>query len=230
MSLIYVIPAIIIIIISILIVKIASVALNLTGLDRKRAFFQSLSAFTGTGFTTQDSELIVSNDTRRKIIMVLMILGNAGLISVITTLVLSFRGEGLTPTLINITIILLAVLVLVVIFSNKRIGTVLTKQIKVGLVKSPTFTKRPVTEILRLAAGFGIAEITLNEDCVDIGKTLSKSSFRERDILILAIERGKKVIPTPHASEDLHVNDTIICYGKLDNIAKIGKKVQETRK
>ena len=40
MYLVYVIPAIIIIVISILIVKIASVALNLTGLDRKTAFFQ----------------------------------------------------------------------------------------------------------------------------------------------------------------------------------------------
>ena len=99
MYLIYAIPAIIIIVVSILIVKIAAVALNLTGLDTKRAFFQALSAFTGTGFTTADSELIVNNDTRRKIVMVLMILGNAGLITVITTLVLSFRDVGLTSTL-----------------------------------------------------------------------------------------------------------------------------------
>ncbi|MGD2278621.1 MAG: TrkA C-terminal domain-containing protein [Candidatus Omnitrophota bacterium] len=227
MDLIYVIPAIILIIISILIVKIASVALNLTGLDSKRAFFQALSAFTGTGFTTADSELIVNNDTRRKIVMILMILGNAGLISVITTLVLSFRGAGLTPTLINITIILLALLVIIMIFTNRSVARKLTKKIQERLVKTKTFTKRPVTEILRLAAGYGIAEFILNEHCVDVGKTLSKSSFREKDILILAIERGRKIIPTPHAAEELQLNDTIICYGKLDNIAKVGKKAME---
>ena len=82
-------------------------------------------------------------------------------------------------------------------------------------------------EILRLAAGFGIAEITLNENCADVGKTLGRSSFREKDILILAVERGKKVIPTPHASENLLLNDTIICYGKLDNIVKISKEAME---
>ncbi|MFQ5952001.1 MAG: cation:proton antiporter regulatory subunit [Candidatus Omnitrophota bacterium] len=227
--LIYVIPAIFIIIVSILIVKIATVALNLTGLDNKRSFFQALSAFTGTGFTTADSEMIVTNDIRRKIIMTLMILGNAGFISVITTLVLSFRGVGMASTLVNITIILLAILILVMVFSNKRLARTLNKKIQENLVKRRTFTKRPVTEILRLAAGFGIAEITLNEACVDVGKTLSRSSFREKDILILAIERGRKVIPTPHASEELSVNDTIICYGKLDNIAKIGKKALEIK-
>ena len=90
MNLIFVVPVILIIVISAFIVKIAAVALNLTGLDEKRSFFQALSAFSGTGFTTRDSELVVSHDIRRRIIMFLMILGNAGLITVITTLMLSF--------------------------------------------------------------------------------------------------------------------------------------------
>ncbi|MGB3056697.1 MAG: TrkA C-terminal domain-containing protein, partial [Candidatus Omnitrophota bacterium] len=204
-------------------------ALNLTGLDQKRAFFQALSAFTGTGFTTVDSELVVANDIRRKIIMTLMILGNAGFISVITTLVLSFKGVGLTSTLINITMILTAIVVLTMILSNRYVAKKLTRKIQENLSRRPTFTKRPVTEILRLAAGFGIAEITLNEECDDVGKTLSKSSFREKDILVLAIERGRSVIPTPQASEEIRRNDTIICYGKLDNIAKLGKKVMESK-
>ena len=227
MTLIYVIPAIIIIIVSILIVKIASIMLNLTGLDEKTAFFQCLSAFTGTGFTTRDSEHVLDNLLRRKIIMTLMILGNAGLISIITTLVLSLRGRGVMPALINVAFILLAVLVLITISSNKAIRTRFTKKVQENLAKTQTFTRRPVMEILRLAAGFGIAEITLNENCADVGKTLGRSSFREKDILILAVERGKKVIPTPHASENLLLNDTIICYGKLDNIVKISKEAME---
>ncbi|MFC1644351.1 cation:proton antiporter regulatory subunit [Candidatus Omnitrophota bacterium] len=226
MSFIFVIPVIAIIVISVFIVKIAAVALNLTGLDEKRAFFQALSAFTGTGFTTRDSELVVSHDIRRKIIMFLMILGNAGLISVITTLVLSFFKGGLTPTLINSTIILLAILLLITLSLNKAITRNLTKKIQQRLIKSPTFTKRPVEEILRIAEGYGIAEVTLNKDCDDIGKTLFDSSFRQNDILIMAIERGTGVIPAPHASDNLLLNDTLICYGKLENIAKITEKTK----
>ena len=227
MSLIFVIPVIVIIVISAFIVKIAAVALNLTGLDEKTSFFQALSAFTGTGFTTRDAEYVVNHDIRRRIIMFLMILGNAGLVSVITTLMLSFfKGGGVTPVLINITIILLAILLLIKVSLNKEITRKLTKKIEQKLIKSPTFTKRPVEEIMRLAEGYGIAEVTLGDDFADIGKTLHESSFRENDILIIAIERGAAVFPTPGAMDRLLPNDTLICYGKLENIAKISKKKQ----
>ena len=221
MNLLFVIPVIAIIAVSAVIVKIASVALNLTGLNEKRAFFQALSAFTGTGFTTRDSELVVNHDIRRRIIMFLMVLGNAGLVSVIITLVLTFSRAELAPILVNITIILVAILLIIKVSLNKNITRKLTKKIQSKLIKSPTFTKRPVEEILRLAAGYGIAEVTLNEDCSDIGKTLTDSSFRQNDILVLAIERETGVMPAPHASDQLRLNDTLICYGKLENIAKI---------
>ncbi|MFH1665736.1 MAG: TrkA C-terminal domain-containing protein [Candidatus Omnitrophota bacterium] len=221
MNLIFVIPLIGIIVISAFIVKIASVALNLTGLDEKRAFFQALSAFTGTGFTTRDSELVVNHDIRRRIVMFLMILGNAGLVSVITTLMLSFLSRGVVPVLINVSVILLAILLLIKVSTNKGITRRLTKKIQERLAKSPTFTKRPVEEILRIAEGYGIAEVTISEDCIDIGKTLFESSFRQKDILILAIERGTGVVPAPHASDRLLFNDTLICYGKLENISTI---------
>jgi K+/H+ antiporter YhaU regulatory subunit KhtT len=229
MSFLFVIPVIVIILISIFIVKIASVALNLTGIDQKTAFFQALSAFTGTGFTTRESEIILSNDIRRKIIMLLMILGNAGLISVISTLMLSILkgGMNLTPVLVNVAIIFLAILLVIKVAQNKEVRRVLTRKIQQNLIKSSTFTKRPVEEILRLAAGYGIAEVTLDETCIDIGKKLEGSSFRENDILVLAIERGSSVLPAPNGSDELDPGDTLICYGKLENIAKIGKRKRD---
>ena len=230
MNLIFVIPVIVIIIISVFIVKIASVALNLTGLDRKRSFFQAMSAFTGTGFTTRDSELIVNNDIRRGIIMVLMILGNAGLISVISTLMLSFikADMNLTPILINIGMILLSILLIIRISMNQNIIRKLTKKIQDKLIKSSTFAKRPVEEVLRLAAGYGVAEVTLGESSEEIGKTLFDSSFRQQDILIMAIERGSTVIPAPNAQDKLLLDDTLICYGKLDNINKISAPAKKS--
>ena len=84
-SIILLVPVIIIIVLSVVVVKIGSVALTMTGMSESKAHFQSLSAFSGTGFTTRDSEVIMEDGMRRKIVMVLMILGNAGYITVITT-------------------------------------------------------------------------------------------------------------------------------------------------
>ena len=76
----------IIVSLSLVVNRIATVALMFTGLSKDAARFQSRSAFTGAGFTTTESELIVQHPVRRRIIMMLMFLGNAGLITVIATL------------------------------------------------------------------------------------------------------------------------------------------------
>jgi Trk-type K+ transport system membrane component len=51
-----------------LIVRAASIALMMTGMNQKRARFQALSAFTGTGFTTKEAESVMNHPLRRKII------------------------------------------------------------------------------------------------------------------------------------------------------------------
>lgn len=78
-------PTLLVIFFSLLIVRAAAIALMMTGLDENRARFQARSAFTGTGFTTKEAEMIVNHPKRRQIISWLMVLGNAGIITVIVT-------------------------------------------------------------------------------------------------------------------------------------------------
>src|SRR5687767_7500660 len=69
--------------ISLLITRIASVALTVTGLSRQSARFQARSAFSGVGFTTSEAEDVVNHPVRRRIVMWLMLIGNAGLITIV---------------------------------------------------------------------------------------------------------------------------------------------------
>lgn len=80
----------VIVTISLLVNRIATVALTFTGMSRDTARFQSRVAFTGAGFTTSESEQITGHPVRRRIIMMLMFLGNAGLVTVIATLMTGF--------------------------------------------------------------------------------------------------------------------------------------------
>jgi hypothetical protein len=80
----------IIITISVILVRIGAVALRLTGLPEHVARFQALSAFTGTGYTTQESTVVVNHPTRRRIIGILMLAGNAGIVTIIASVILSF--------------------------------------------------------------------------------------------------------------------------------------------
>lgn len=76
--------------VSFFVVRLAAVALRLTGLPEQNARFQAMSALTGTGYTTTEAEMIVNYPIRRKIITWLMIFGNLGIVSVLSTLMISF--------------------------------------------------------------------------------------------------------------------------------------------
>jgi len=76
---------IIVVVASFIIVRIGAIAFQLTGLEWSLAKFQSLSCFSGTGFTTREAELVTGHPQRRRIATVLIVLGNAGFIIMIAS-------------------------------------------------------------------------------------------------------------------------------------------------
>lgn len=77
---------------SLLVTRIATTALTLTGLSREAARFQARSAFTGTGFTTGEAEKVVRHPVRRQVIAVLMVTRSAGLVTIVISLILSLTS------------------------------------------------------------------------------------------------------------------------------------------
>ena len=84
----------IIIVLSIIINRVATIALVHTGLPIDSASFQARSALTGAGFTTTESEEVMNHPVRRKIIGWLMLIGNAGIVTIISTLILTFINKA----------------------------------------------------------------------------------------------------------------------------------------
>jgi hypothetical protein len=82
--------------VSFIAVRLGAVAFELTGLEWSMATFQAVSCFTGTGFTTRESELITSNPQRRKIAGVLIIIGHAGFVTLVATF-----ANSLSPNLFS---------------------------------------------------------------------------------------------------------------------------------
>jgi Trk-type K+ transport system membrane component len=107
-----------IVLIILAIVKLGAIAFQLTGMEPKMAMFQSLSAFTNTGFTTSAAEDVVRHRKRRVIATVLIIIGYIGIVGVIVTLVRSFAVEAgrWLPTLMRLVFVLLGIYALYFIF------------------------------------------------------------------------------------------------------------------
>src|SRR4030042_5648925 len=88
-----------------LILWVGSMALEATGMERAKARFQALSALSGTGFTTRESESIVDHPKRRRIVSWLIFLGSVGLTAFIVLMILYVRAGIAAPTYMHIGIL-----------------------------------------------------------------------------------------------------------------------------
>lgn len=69
---------------------------------------------------------------------------------------------------------------------------------------------------LTVSSGYGVAEIYIPEGSEYIGKTIQESQLREKDIVVLTLHRGTKVIPNPRSHRVLENGDRLLCFGKLE--------------
>jgi hypothetical protein len=224
-----------VLVVSFTVVRVGAIAFQLTGLEWSMAKFQALSCFTSTGFTTKEAELVTGDRQRRRIASVLIVLGHAGLVTMIATLANSLRAQEviesklsrpilpfqLPPFLvqfINLAIIILAVYVVYRVFTNTRFARKLTNALRKRIIKKQIF--KPVTfeELLIATGGYGVSRVTVCAGSPVLGKTLSKSQLRAHDITILAIVRDRETIANPPATTEILTGDELICFGKLENI------------
>jgi len=225
-----------IIVIVYFVIKIGAAAFELTGLNSEQANFQSVSAFTGTGFTTREAELVTAHKDRRKVASVLMILGNAGFVTLIATLVTTINTSGpVTPIIpilerfvpnsfmqyANLSIVLILLFLIYRIFYSSRFLSLLMSKIQEQMVDKKLLQRARFEELLLNAKGYGISQIELTKKNPLSGKTLSESKLRSNDILVLSVERDQENIINPVATTRLKPHDTLVCFGKLENIRAI---------
>ena len=130
---------VIIVLAALLVVKIGSSALQLTGMSKPVARFQAASAFFGVGFTTSEAEQAVSHPVRRKIILHLIVAGNIGLTSALATLLVTFMGSserGLGLTFAWLGMIVVGVLALGSFFNLRFVSEPLDRLMRMTLEKA----------------------------------------------------------------------------------------------
>lgn len=98
-------PILVTILVSMMIVRAGAIALTMTGMGYGRAKFQLFSAFSGTGFTAREAEVVVNHPTRRAIVSWFMVLGNAGIVAVIITATTSFVATDIEILPLNVVIL-----------------------------------------------------------------------------------------------------------------------------
>lgn len=204
---------------SFLAIKVATIALMMTGLSFDTASFQSYSAFFGVGFTTREAELVVNHPVRRRIIRDLILVGNIGLTSALATMVATFvQGNNVFKSLM---IILAAVAIAIAIsyigglrWFRKMLDRIIAYSLsRAGLVRALDYEL-----LLRVDHGYVVSEYLIEEGNPLVGKMLRQSRPWDSGVVILAIRRNDALLPgIPGPSDIIEVGDVLVIYGKEDH-------------
>ena len=217
----YLIPTLATVIVSLLIVRVGAVALMMTGMTPDKAKFQALSAFTGTGFTTREAERVMNNPRRRKIVSLLMVLGNAGIVTVIVSATSSFSRVKGQESLLHFVILSAALGVIFIIFRKTSTMRQLELMIQKRIERLKFFeADTTVDELLHLSEGFSVLRISVAEDSAWIGRSVAEINANLDHSFVLGVERGREWLPTPKLIEKLMADDHLVIYGKLDKLAQ----------
>lgn len=216
---------------SLLITRLASVALTLTGLSSEAARFQARSAFTGTGFTTGEAEKVVDHPVRRRVIMLLMVTRSAGLITIIISLILSFANT----TDERVMIIRLAwigggMAALWVLSTSKWLERGMNRIMEWALRKWTDLDTMDYTGLLNLEGEYSVRKMVLRKKDWLVGKNLGNCKLPEEGVIILGIYRKDgHYVGAPRSNTELYDGDTLVLYGRGKRLRELAERESDPK-
>ncbi len=215
--------------VSILITRIATVALMHTGLSRESARFQARSAFTGVGFTTDEAEKVVGHPVRRRILMLLMLLGNAGIVTAISSMILTFVDKddgGAGAWLLRFALLIGGVAILWTAAYSQWLDQRLSRLIRWALARWTSLDVRDYASLLRLSGEYTVTELQVEPEDWMADCTLEELRLREEGVLVLGVQpTDGPYVGAPTANTRIGPGDTVLLYGREKNLAALDQRV-----
>lgn len=209
------------ILISFIVVRIGGFALQLTGIEPEVARFQALSAFSGTGFTTREAERVVGHRTRRRIVTILIILGNAGTVTVIATLVASFtQVGGYAWFFIRLAIIIGGILGLYQLLIRSSVGRRIPAWLQRPIMNRVLREAPAIDEIFQLEKDWAISLAMIRKGSKSIGLSVADITA-EGDIEILSIDRAGTYLTKLDRGEQILEGDRLLVYANRRAVKRV---------
>lgn len=210
-----------VVLLSLVITRVATIALALTGLSKESARFQARSALSGVGFTTSEAEGVVNHPIRRGIVLRLMLIGSAGIVTAIASLIVSFGGATSREGLLRGGVLVGGLFALWLLSRSEWFDRTLSRLI-VRFLRSRGLDVRDYVTLLHLEGDYAINELTVASDHWVAGRTLADLRLRDEGILVLGIHRpGHGHIGVPARGTRLEPGDRLTVYGRSGRVDEL---------
>lgn len=210
---------------SMVVTRVATVALTMTGLSRQAARFQARSAFSGAGFTTDEAESVVNHPVRRRIVMLLILMGGAGLVTSLATLVLSLSRieqgvAGRVPV-----VLVVGVAALWLIGGNRTVDRWVSRLFERLLDRFTELELRDYEHLLHLADEWKIGELHIEDGDWIAGAALADLDLPEEGVVVLGVQRSDgRYVGAPTRRTRLQPSDTVLLYGQDRTIDELDRR------
>lgn len=212
----------IVVTVSLVVTRVATVVLVATGLSREEARFQARSALSGTGFTTAEAESVVRHPARRRVVMTLMLLGNAGLVAAASTLILGFRGGSAGQLSLRVVELVAGMLLVVFVSRSRRVDRVLTDVIARFVNRHTTLVRRDLSGLLQLSGDYSVGELAVMPGDWMAGRRFADLALRDEGVAVLGLTRANgRYIGAPNGATEVLPGDVLIVYGRSSSLAEL---------
>ncbi len=211
---------------SFLITRMATAALTLTGISEDLAKLQSISAFTGVGFTTQESERIVQHPVRRRIAMTLMILGNAGIVTAVSSLVVSaIKVQETDDWLTPLAWLAGGIAVLWFIAQSQWLERQMSRAMRWALSKWTRLETHDYASLLQLTGDYSVRLCEVREDDWLADKRLDQMRLLQEGVTVLGIRRPNgNYVGVPRGETLIRTGDQLVLYGPEQTLDELDER------
>ena len=206
--------------------ELFSLLFRFTGLPEEKARFQVISLLTGCGFTTHESELLLSTRSRRRLARLTMLFGyvfNLTIVSAFINVFFSLKVSELAADLISSIIPLSVVLFILAFIRVPKVrawGDRLIEKLAGRIIHKDTANTILLMDYIGEDT---IAQVTLNEVPEDFAnKPLAESGLKaDHNILVMLVEpKGGKAEPAS-AGTIFQPGDKLTVFGNYAAISRV---------
>jgi K+/H+ antiporter YhaU regulatory subunit KhtT len=209
--------------VSLLVTRVATVILTATGVPRHVARFQARSALTGSGFTTSESEGVVSHPIRRRVIATLMLLGNVGIVGAASSAIIGFHGAHRAGW--RVLELGAGLLALVLISRSRRVDRAMTAAIGRALQRYTDVPNRDLSGLLQLSGDYAVQELAVNPGDWLADRRLGELRLREEGVVVLVITRPNGTyLPAPDGQTMIGAGDNLVVYGRSERLRELDQR------
>lgn len=211
--------------VSLLITRVATLAFVLTGMSHEAARFQARSALTGTGFTTGESESVVNHPVRRKIVMVLMLFGGAGIVTTLATLVIGFANATRGEAFSRLGVLIAALVGLIVLSRTTWFNRALSPLLARLVSRYTDLEAQDYAGLLHLGGDWSVGQIGVTEGDWLANARLADLDLRAEGVAVLGVERRDGTyLGAPDFDTCVVPGDVLLLYGQGSKLRELDNR------